>query len=637
VVRITRLTEYVEAPEGRQHQEKCVYYGARNFMSKDPQAQRAEMIALAQGAVRSRDTVTHYVLSWKWGEQPTVPQVESVMDIILEEFKVKDCQVIYALHADTDNFHLHIVLNRVDPDTYKCIEINGGFDIDALHRTVAKIELAHGWEPEKNSLYKFDENGELVRRKKEKVYKPEQGKIDKEMITGEKSAERIAIEKAAPVIKKVNNWEQLHKELAEIGMRYVRKGSGAIIFVGEIAVKASRVDRGASLGNLQKRLGVYKGSPIKEQVDVRRKSDFKLPASAKEKKALVVEVATLIKQAETWEELHSSLGKKGVQYVKTGSGAIVVFGDAEMKASSVSRGASLGQLQKRLGQYQGAKLEYEVKQGDSEPVKYNQPGWNDYIVERKAYFRAKMEAKEKLEYQQEQEAKELREYNKQQRAKIFYRDWKQRGVELNAMRSLVAAEQAKAKAKLKEKQKRERGEFREQYKSFPNYNQWRLGTSEEPQMFVGAVYVSVELKDIRYFVTEVDRSFVNYMREEEPWKISFRDTGKRIEVYDWQKKETTLAAFQVAAEKWGGVFILGTAEFKAMCVELAVEYGFEIRNPGLQDDMEAARERKRERELKRQEERKRQIFAPKPKPELEPKPEPEQERSAAPRPRGMGR
>lgn len=43
-------------------------------------------------------------------------------------------------------------------------------------------------------------------------------------------------------------------------MRYVRKGSGAVIHVGETVVKASSVDRNFSLGKLCKRLGEFEDS-----------------------------------------------------------------------------------------------------------------------------------------------------------------------------------------------------------------------------------------------------------------------------------------------------------------------------------------------------------------------------------------
>ncbi len=47
------------------------------------------------------------------------------------------------------------------------------------------------------------------------------------------------------------------RKLEKIGLRFEKKGSGAIIWVGETAIKASSVDRSFSMGKLVKRLGEF--------------------------------------------------------------------------------------------------------------------------------------------------------------------------------------------------------------------------------------------------------------------------------------------------------------------------------------------------------------------------------------------
>ena len=49
-------------------------------------------------------------------------------------------------------------------------------------------------------------------------------------------------------------------------MRYAKMGSGATLFVGDVGVKASSADRGASLARLQQRLGVYEPASPRQQV-----------------------------------------------------------------------------------------------------------------------------------------------------------------------------------------------------------------------------------------------------------------------------------------------------------------------------------------------------------------------------------
>jgi Relaxase/Mobilisation nuclease domain len=251
------MAEYIA--DEKQQGKKVLEYGGVGFIFDDPKLQKQELIALASSNSRAKNPVNHYILAWKEGEQPIRKQIDEAVQITLDEMGMQGHQAMYCLHGDTDNLHLHLLINRINPETEKSIEINKGFDREALHRSIARIEYAQGWEPENNSRYLVTKDGELTRRDGKAIEqrKPKQRAADFEQRTGEKSAQRIGIEEAAPVILKANDWQQLHQNLAEIGIQYQKKGAGAILIVGETAVKPSDVDRQASLGNLQKRLGAY--------------------------------------------------------------------------------------------------------------------------------------------------------------------------------------------------------------------------------------------------------------------------------------------------------------------------------------------------------------------------------------------
>ncbi|MFQ9868320.1 MAG: hypothetical protein ACLRWP_16275 [Bilophila wadsworthia] len=68
----------------------------------------------------------------------------------------------------------------------------------------------------------------------------------------------MAQERGHAVIQSATCWEELHAGLDAAGLRFVRKGSGAVIFVGDTAVKASSVDRNFGMSKLCKRLGEFK-------------------------------------------------------------------------------------------------------------------------------------------------------------------------------------------------------------------------------------------------------------------------------------------------------------------------------------------------------------------------------------------
>jgi hypothetical protein len=277
--RVKGLSDYIRQPE---HEGgggvKCVHSGSRGFVSETHEEQKEEMIALAEGAPLSRDPISHYMLSWREGETPTAAQVEKAVDIVLGELGLKDHQCIFGLHNDTDNMHLHISVNRIHPVTLRAVDPNHGWDIEAIHKAVARIEHEQGWKREKNGRY-LVRDGEVVRStSKIKALQPSQRAKDFEHRTGEKSAERIGIDSIPAIIRDSSSWGDLHRRMAGAGMRYERKGSGAVIFVSDQPIKASTADRGASLGKLERRFGPYRGP--EENLRVTDIGEKPLPSSA---------------------------------------------------------------------------------------------------------------------------------------------------------------------------------------------------------------------------------------------------------------------------------------------------------------------------------------------------------------------
>jgi len=255
---IEGLANYIVSPEKENGTEKCVYSGSRGFLTDEFSSRKAEMIALAEEALRSRDPVEHYVLSWREGERPTPAHIEKAVDLLLDEFRMKDHQCLYGLHQDTDNFHLHIMLNRTDPLSGRAARINKGFDIEALHRAVAQIEHEQGWSREENGRYVVSNEG-IVRSEspeKEKVRKPSRIR-DAERRTGEKSSLSFAQERVPAIAREAADWQDFHGRLADQGMEYRLRGAGAILLVGETPVKPSEVDRTLGLSSLKKRWGAF--------------------------------------------------------------------------------------------------------------------------------------------------------------------------------------------------------------------------------------------------------------------------------------------------------------------------------------------------------------------------------------------
>jgi len=149
-----------------------------------------EMEAVAFQNKHCADPVMHLLLSWRENETPTPEQIIDAVKITLDELNLSQCQVVYALHQNTDNLHLHICVNRIDPDTHKAIDPAHGWTRRAMERAARRIEHAQGWATEENTWSEINERGEVVQKPRTKDAKIPQNISDMENLTGEQSAIR---------------------------------------------------------------------------------------------------------------------------------------------------------------------------------------------------------------------------------------------------------------------------------------------------------------------------------------------------------------------------------------------------------------------------------------------------------------
>ena len=262
---ISDLVDYIFATHDDQGKEKLAHAGVLNFLTSTRAAQKNEMISLAEESIQSKMPVAHWVLSWQDTEQPTPEKVDFAVRYFLQLMEWKKHQAFYAVHKNTSNLHVHILVNRVHPDTLKVHRPNRGFDIDRAHLAIAKLERIQGWASEKNGVYEPSQSGNFLSLSKRDYPKLCPAAESLENSTGEKSAQRIARERGQNIIKEATSWRDLHEGLAAVGLRFEKKGSGALVWVGDVAVKASSVDRAFSMPKLVKKLGKFEDGdyPIK--------------------------------------------------------------------------------------------------------------------------------------------------------------------------------------------------------------------------------------------------------------------------------------------------------------------------------------------------------------------------------------
>ncbi len=267
--RVAGLLEYITAPTAAgidghgDGDEKCVHWGASGFDLATSVADHiAEMADRATSCRRGSDPIEHLVLSWRPGEIPTPEQVDQAAATLLRQTGYEAHQAVWALHADRGHMHMHVVMNRVTHDGRMK---PSGWMINNLHRAIAHIEEAQGWSREDRSRYEIVAGSAIeigAQRDATSLSAPARRA---EISTGIASAQRMAQERV-PDLKSVTTWAELHRVMGKVGLRYERKGSGAVIHVGAKTVKASDVARSLSLTAMEKRLGSWTPAPATIEV-----------------------------------------------------------------------------------------------------------------------------------------------------------------------------------------------------------------------------------------------------------------------------------------------------------------------------------------------------------------------------------
>ena len=258
--------------------ERVLYSGCRNLESSQFDLDGnfslrdifEEMESTARRNKLSSDPVVHAILSFREGEIPTETQCQQAVEIWAKEQGLEFCQLFWACHQDTDNLHIDIVSNRIDPVNFKPAPMRLSYK--ANERAARMIEIEQGWRIEMSGkFYKVnqleDGNFEIVEKKKARERSISKKARDHENRTGLQSGETIAKNVAAPILFDSVSWEDVHKKLAEVGIKLEKAGSGGVLWIGGQPVKLSVAGRQCTFKNLVKRFGEY--VPRDPDIDVK--------------------------------------------------------------------------------------------------------------------------------------------------------------------------------------------------------------------------------------------------------------------------------------------------------------------------------------------------------------------------------
>jgi Relaxase/Mobilisation nuclease domain len=261
------LAAYLAAGRSGEDRDRVAWSAARNVPTNDPELAAKIMRATAEQSVRVKQPVYHLVLSFDPADQVDRATMERVADRMLERLGLQDHQAVIVAHRDREHRHVHVLVNRVHPETgrvwdrsfdYRAVQeilreeeralglrrVPGRFAEVEVERPVVREAVARGPAPRSLSV----DDGEHVRRVVDR-------EVRSEAVAAREVALRDRARDAVGALRAAGSWAELEERLGAIALRLERRAQGLVVSDGEVAIKSSVIARDLSLPQLERRFG----------------------------------------------------------------------------------------------------------------------------------------------------------------------------------------------------------------------------------------------------------------------------------------------------------------------------------------------------------------------------------------------
>ena len=235
----TGLTKYLTNSKGLESRVGEIKLS--NFIADDVNVACIEATATQMMNTRATsDKTLHLIMSFPAGEKPSSDVLKDCEEIVVKKLGMKDYQRLSVVHGDTDNLHVHIVINKIHPKTKNI------FEPYQSHKKLAKACIA------------CEDKYNLIRDNHDFIRPSVENRIDKlEIHKGEESL-CSAIRTLGSRLSKAQSWKEFHEILSENKYGVKIRANGLVFFDYQgNHVKASTVDRIFSKKKLEDKLGEF--------------------------------------------------------------------------------------------------------------------------------------------------------------------------------------------------------------------------------------------------------------------------------------------------------------------------------------------------------------------------------------------
>lgn len=239
--------------------KRVAWLFTQNLPTDDPLPAAKYMEATAQLSARTRKAAYHLMIAWHANERPTPEAMQDVARQTLQMAGLEEHQALVMGHGDKPHPHLHILLNRVHPETGRAWKTNHDFArFDRIMRDLADAHSfafvpAHAFNPDQtDNLSKLpDSPATYAGKRGAATLRPQWSKAQARAM-GERISEDLTRE-ATP--------DDVLDILAQHSLALETKGKGHVVGNAQGYAKLSSLGLMASAKHLARMVGTVTSQP----------------------------------------------------------------------------------------------------------------------------------------------------------------------------------------------------------------------------------------------------------------------------------------------------------------------------------------------------------------------------------------
>ena len=321
------LAEYlIHGKERPTHPDRVAWCFGWNLATDDPLLAAHYMTATAEFSKRCREPCYHASINWDPDEQPTPEIMQEIARRTLDMAGLGEHQALVMGHGDKPHKHLHLMINRVHPDTGRAWSTS--HDYRRFDKIMKQLSDEYGFRYVPPHSFHPDLTDDLPKAPNSNAtYAAKRGApTDRMQWSAEASREFGAA--ISENLDRASSWEDIEAAVAEHGLTLEAKGQGLAIGDTTGYTKFSKLGLEVTANGLAKRFGTPPPRPLERQRPP--------PRPRWDTNRITVErdrLHWLLDGCATWDELEHRLAINGLSLQPKGKGFVMADPTGEIALS----------------------------------------------------------------------------------------------------------------------------------------------------------------------------------------------------------------------------------------------------------------------------------------------------------------